>query len=305
MRQTPALTWNVTGQTLEVRFGEGRPTSGTFAVYRSNSGDDSVAEFSGTATLDTVNTSLSAAAGPTQSDPQRLALASVAGIVSTRRYLLSVDGRREWVTPIEIGASHIRARYPLQSDFASGALVQSTTLTAAVDATFVALTSSLSDLSDTYPDYRVKWTIVYSGKTYVLYTFFDVVRSQVEHRVDMDDVNARAPGLFDTLPVEYRVDEGRPLIDSAWRAVRAHLVASGLDANGIHDNEAIDELTVLRALRIVAEGGWHPPAMDLGTYMTITTSNYDRFFEQHFQATLKHRTAPGSAVPQHLSYWRK
>jgi hypothetical protein len=289
VRQTPALTWNVTGQQLDLRFALGRPTSAAFAVFRAYMDDDATPEFSGSAVLDTVNTTSSAIAGPTQTDPQNISLGSVAGILATRKYLLAGGGAQAWIAPVQIGTSNVRHRHVLETDFASGSTFQSTYLTAAVDNAWILDRSKLSDLSDTYPDYRVKWTVVYAGATYVVYSFFDVLRSPTFHSVDIDDINTRAPGLEDSMPVEYRIEDGRPLIDSAYRSVRAHLQALGVDLNILRSNESIDELVILRSLRQLAEGGWSPPGMDKQLYLQTTTSNYDRFFEQHYQTSLKDR----------------
>lgn len=289
MRRTPAVLLGVTGQTLTLRFPQGRPTSATFAVIRAYAFDDAVPEFSGSATLDPVSTTTTAAAGPSQPDPQLLLLTSFASVQTQRKYLLSLNAVQEWVDLVEIAPAYVRVRNPLQYDYASGASFASATLTLAIDDAWVAQTSKLSDLSDTFPDYRVKWTIVFNGQTVVIYSFFDVVRAQVRNHVEIDDINTRAPGLADSLPVEYRAEDGRPLIDAAWASVRAHLQAGNIAVDAIREDEVLDEMTVLRALRLLAEGGWHPPDIDALSYVQLTTSNYERFFEQHFAASLKHR----------------
>lgn len=282
------LIWNVTGQTLSMRFTLGFPTSATYQAFRSYMNDDAVPEFSGVAVLDPVNTLLNAAAGPGQPDPQNVPLASTAGIVTSKKYLLSQNALTQWVEPNEIGVGYLRNRHPLQVNYTTGATFQSTHFTAAVPDSWAADRSKLSDLSDTYQDFRCKWTIVYAGATYVIYTNFDLLRQPTTFSVDIDDLNARAPGLEDSLPTEYKNEDGRPLIEAAWRAVRAHLLAIGLDLNALRNNEAMDELVILRALRILAEGGWRPPNMDSVAYVALTQGNYDRMFEQHFM-TLKDR----------------
>ncbi len=289
MRRSAAVIFNVTGQTIEIRFALGRPTSATFSVLRAYAEDESTPEFSGSATVDAPNTTLSAAAGPAQADPQRIPLTSTAGITVGRKYVVSQNSLSEVVQPVEVGSGYIRVRSPLQNDYTTGATFVSTTLTATVDSTFIQDRSKLSDLSDTYPDFRVKWSVVYAGQTYTVYSFFDVVRTQVTHDVDITDINDRAPGLHDNLPLEYRAEDGRPLVDTSFRMVRAHLQAIGVDVNAIRDNEVVDELVILGSLRILAEGGWSPPGIDKDRYIERTVTNFDRFFEQHFQIVLKHR----------------
>lgn len=292
-RRTTALLFGITGQTIPMRFPPGRPTSATYKALRAfiELDDNSQPEFTGTAAVDTVNTTTTAAAGPAQTDPQLLTLASNTSLVAGKKYLLSANSVQEWVDLVEIASGYVRTRYPLQYDYPSGATLVSTWLTAAVDNTWIVDPSKISDLSDTFPDYRIRWDIVFGGATSVLYTFFDVVRAQVRNHVEIDDINARAPGLDDNLPIEYRAEDGRPLIDAGWSAVRAHLQALNIQVDAIREDEVLDELTILRSLVVLAEGGWKPPGWQDSqmSYVLLVTGNYNRFLEQHFDASLKHR----------------
>lgn len=291
MRRTTAILFGITGQTLELRFPRGRPTSATYKILRAfvEIDDAAPAEFSGAATLESINTTTTAIAGAGQTDPQQLQLASYVGLQAGRKYLLTGNAVTEWVDLVEITNTYVRVRYPLQYAYPVGATLQSTWLTATVDPTWIADPSKISDLSDTFPDFRVRWDVVYAGVTNVVYSFFDVTRAQVRHHVEIDDVNTRFPGLADALPVEYRAEDGRPLIDAAWGSVRAHLQAVNISVDAIREDEVIDELVVLRTLRMLAEAGVHPAQIPPAAFIALTTGNYDRFFEQHFAASLKHR----------------
>lgn len=292
MRPTPAVIYSVQNQTLQLRYAAPRPTSATYGVLRAYVEIDDTAppEFSGNAVLDPFNTTTAAAAGVGQADATVLALTSNAGALTQKKYLLTQNSVQEWVDLVEIQPSFVRTREPLEYAYAAGASIASTWLTMSVDNTWIADISKISDLSDTFPDFRIKWTIIdATGATKIQYSFFDVVRADVRHNVEIDDVNARAPGLKASLPVEYKLEDGRPLIDAAWLAVRAHLQSMNIDHNAIREDEVIDELVVLRCLRILAEAGWHPQAIPMQLYLTMTTTNYERFLEQHFAAVLKHR----------------
>lgn len=291
MRRIAALTYGITGQTLDVLVRLGRPTSATFEVFRQSATDDGTPEFQGSATVDTPNTTLASAAGPAQSDPARIPLTSTTGIVKDRRYLLSQNSLQEWVDVVEVGSGYVRVRQQLQNDYTSGATFQSTYLTAAVNSSFIQNLSNLSDLLDTTPDYRVVWTVVVGGQTYQLYTFFDVVRTPVLHNVEISDIDAAVPGLADTMPVELRAEQGRPLIDRAFSSVRADLVASQIDVNSLRDDEVMDELVILRTIRSLAEGGWAPPGVDKNLFLETSTKNYERFLERHIAVSLNHATA--------------
>jgi len=314
MRRTAEVLWNVTGQSVGLLVRQGRPSAAMFDVFRNYADDDAEPEFSGTATVDSVNTTTSAAAGPAQVDPQRLALTSTSGVQVGRKLLVTGNALKEWIDPLEIGSGYIRVRHPLENDYASGATVQSTWLFAAIDATWIADRNSLSDLSDQMVDYRVRWTITVGGATVVAYSFFDVVRQLLDHGVDIDDVNDRTPGLRDSLPVEYRADDGRPLVDAAYRSVRAQFASINIDVRALRDDEVLDELVILRARRMLAEGGWHPPDVDWRTFAELAIGQYDRFFEQHFQVALKHdlqyqlagaSAAYGQPATSAPSFWSK
>ena len=296
MRSTASIIYNVTGQTLAYRAMEGAVTSGTFKVFWDFAGDDDEVEFEGSVTVDTVSTTVDAASGPSQADPQKINLTATTGIVLGRKYLLSENSLKEYVEPVEISSgSHIRARHPLKNDFTTAATFVGTTMTAAVDSTWVAAEENISDHKDPNPDYRVRWSYVVSGTTYIAYSFFDLVRAPIGPQVDIDDINARAPGLHDSMPVEYREEQGRPLVDAAWRSVQAKLASLGIDPDAIRDDQILDEMVILKALHVLALGGWRPLAYPTAIeYVEITGEQFDRFIEQHFQVTLKHRLAEGT-----------
>jgi hypothetical protein len=311
MRRTDDVFFNVTGQTVALMVKDGRPTAATFKVQRNYALDDDVAEFAGTATVDTVNTTTTAAAGQGEADPRRLDLASTTGIQVGRRYRLSGLGLVEWVDVVEIGVGYVRVRHPLENSYAVASAFVSTYLTAPVDATFIADPNKLSDTADTAPDYRVVWSIAVNATTVTAYSFFDVVRAPVSYGVELSDITDRAPGLHDSMPLEYRAEQGRPLLDAAWRALRADLVKIGVDVNTLRDAEAVDELMVRLALRLLAEGGWHPTQASWAEYVALVSANYDRFFEAHFAVAIKHQQqfqASGllqSTPPTDRAFWRK
>ena len=303
-RTTTDITFEVTGQTVAYRVLQGRPTSATFSVFYEHADDTSTALFSGTATVDSVSTTVDASSGPSQTDPQKINLTATTGIVTTgQKYLISEGSRSEWVSPIQVvSADYVRVRHPLKNEYTTAATFVSTTITAEVDATFVADETYLSDPLDPNPSYRVKWSIVMSGDDQVAYSYFDLVRAPITHQIDLDDLNARAPGLLDTCPLEYNVEQGRPLIEAAWRSVQADIAALGIETDAIRDDQILDELVILRALNVLATGGWRPLgfASSLSEYVAITRAEYDRFLEKNFQVVMTRRVADstgGGAQP--------
>jgi len=303
------VTFGITGQTVAYRVPQGRPTSATFKVFHEWAGDDSTAEFTGTATVTDPTTTLTAASGAGQTDPQKLNLTST-DFVTSRKYLVSEGSRQEWVQPIEVATGYIRVRHPLKNSYTTAATVASTTITAVIDSTFVAAIENLSDLKDPNPGYRVRWEIVVGGSTYVSYSYFDLVRTPITYGVDIDDLNARAPGLHDSMPLEYATEQGRPLLDAAWLAVQAKMASLDIDTDAFRDDQALDEIVILKALCILAAGGWRPSTYaSLESYIDSTRADYDRFVEQHYQVTLKHKLAitgdGGAQTVAPVSYWSK
>ncbi len=310
MRTTTDIVFGVIGQNVEHRVNAGRPTSATFEVFDDTAGDDTTPDFSGSAVVDTVTTTVSASSGPSQSDAQKLYLTSTAGIVTTRKYLLAESSRQEIVQPVEVTATYVVLRHPLKSDYTTSATFVGNTITAAIDATWVATEGNIGDQIDQNPSYRVRWEILVGGATTVEYSYFDLVRAAITHQVDIDDINARAPGLVDSIPTEYRIEQGRPLVHAAWLSVQAKLAALKTDTDAIRDNQVLDELVILRALNILARGGWRPAGFDtIAEYIATTQDDYDRFIEQHFQVSQPHKLAAGSSgaaeTVSAVAYWSK
>ncbi len=293
MRSTSSLFYNVTGQTLAFRAMEGRPTSGTVSVFFDFAGDDGTALWTATATVDSVSTTLTATSGLGQSDPSLINV-SPTGIITGRKYLLAENSVQEWISPVKVSAASVTARHLLKNIYTTAATLVSTVMTVTVDATFIANILYISDQADPNPTYRVRWTYVVSGVTYVQYSFFDVVRSKIGPHVDIDDLDARAPGIADALATDDATEQGRPLIDAAWQAVQADCASLGLDTDAIHNDQILDELVLLRSLSMWAMTGQHPTGIDAGSYIALTTTAYNRFLEQHFKAVQSSNLARGT-----------
>lgn len=301
MRKTTDITFGVSGQTVEYRVPQGRPTSATFSVFNDYAADDDTAEFSGTATVESVNQSaLSGASGPSQTDPNRINVVST-NVTTARKYLVAEGQRQEWVSPVEVGSGYVRARHPLKNDYTTAATFVGSTITAAIDNTWAGSEENLSEHSDPNPSYRVRWAIVVGSETFIAYSYFDLVRAPVLHQIDIDDINGRAPGLMATMPTEYRVEQGRPLLEAAWRAVKADLAVCRLDVDAFRNDEALDELMIMKSLYVLAIGGWKPQAFpSVSEYLAEVRRDYDRYLEQHVKVNTPYKMATdttGSASP--------
>lgn len=305
------LTYNVTGQTFEIRSLVGRPTAATFRVFNDYDSDDATTyEFSGTATVDSVSTTVDVASGQGQTDPQRLNVASTSGMTLERKYLVTENGRSEWVQPIEIVSNdYIRCRYPLQYGYTTAATVVSTTAIATVDSTWVADLNNVSDPRDPNPAYRVRWELTIGSATVVAFSFLDLVRAKITHGIDADDINGRAPGFVDQMPLEYRTDNAASLIDSSFRALKAKLAAHALDVDAIRNDDLLNELALLKCLAILGAGGWKPLGYDsVAQYAADTSKDFETLFQQLVSVTMKIKGADrdgSSQTMQAQQFWSK
>jgi hypothetical protein len=116
---------------------DGEPTtvaSATYAVVdlRYSADDAAHTVESGSATVDTLSTTISAAGGRGTSDPRQVTVASATGITVGRRYLLQSGGRSEVVRVSGISSTTIRLSAPALKPFPSGASFLGVELSATV-----------------------------------------------------------------------------------------------------------------------------------------------------------------------------
>ena len=272
MRTAIDITFDVTGQSIYLDATEGRPSSVTSCtVYQWDVGDEDTAEaaVAAPAVETNPNTTLDGSAGPTQTNPRNVPLAATTGIAAGRTYLIThaTTGLKEW-TEVEgiTSADSVTVKHPLHNDYASSATFQSTRMTAAIDATWVADESNLSSSIEMggNPMYRARWVYVVGGLTYVADTYFNLVRYAARHGVLPQDMEAFIPGWLDGLPTDHRVDQGRRLIDDAYRAVRIDLHQVDMAASSIAESEIVDELVRYKSveLREWARFMWNVGATD-------------------------------------------
>lgn len=254
MRTVADIVFGVTGQVLVFDAPEGRPSSvTTVEVFRWDSGDDDDAELatSGAAAVEAnPNTTTDAAAGASQTDPRRIPLTSTAGIVADRTYLLiGADLLKEWTDILELDATDAAfARHPLHNDYAIGTTFVSTRMSVAIDATWAADETNLDPSAGANPMYRVRWVYVVAGVTYVADTYFNLVRYAARHGVTPENVENMRAGWLDALPVDHRRDQGRRLIDEAYREVKIDLAGVELDDAAIAESEIVDELVRFKTI---------------------------------------------------------
>lgn len=252
MRTAQDILFGVSSQTLVFDAPEGRPSSVTSVDVRAwNASDDDSDEFTLTGSVEAnPNTTLDGAAGPSQTNPRNVPLTATTGIEIGRAYLIAhaTSALKEWAEVESItSADSVTVRHPLHNDYAATATFQSTRITASVDNTWAADETNILD-SGANPMYRVRWVYVVGGVTYVADTYFNLVRYGARHGVVPQDVDLLFNGWLDALPTDYRNDQGRKLIEDAYRAVKIDLHGINLDDAAIAEAEIVDELVRYRAI---------------------------------------------------------
>lgn len=255
--QTLDILFGVTGQSLYFDAPEGRPSSVTSSdVFASTVGDDGTEEAAttGSAAVETTpNTTFDAASGDGQADPTKCNLTATTGAAIGRVYLATnATGESDWVEAMAIAsADYVTAREPLKNAYTTADTFVSTRITHAVDSTWVADKTNLSAVLDPNPAYRWRLVYVVSSVTYVHDVYFDLVRYAARHDVTGLSVDQLFPGWIDALPTYYREDQGKTLIDEAFRAVKFGLYNLAVPDQAVRNREALNQLVKLKAGEMV------------------------------------------------------
>lgn len=307
------IVFGQSGQSLVWDAPEGRPSSITSVeVFEAHTGDDGTADAAttGSASVETnPSTTFDAASGAGQSDPTICNLTATTGVSSERAYLgTTADGVKEWIDVVSVddGVAAI-SRNPLANAFASGDAFESTRISISVDGTWVADENNLTDGLDPNPGYRVRWTYVVAGVTYVHHSYFDLVRYKGAHGVTPAMVDAAMPGYEDMLPTYHRYDQGRRLIDAAYEDVKWDLHGIGRDDSAARDKDALDAL-VIRRFRLNRAEDQLMATGNTAAY-ELEKRKYDAFFENLFKVASKvdfagSNNGASSGSPAPANIWR-
>lgn len=260
VRTTIDIVFDVTGQRIYHDCHEGRPTSVTSVeVFPWDVSDDDIAEAAiGAGSVETgPSTMLDADAGASQANPRNIPLTATTDAAIGRTYLITnAAGLREWaeVESITSGDS-VTAKHPLHNNYASAATFQSTRIQATVDSTWVADETNLIGTLNAGPApmFRVRWVYVVSGVTYVADTYFNLVRYAGRHGVTPQDIEVFVPGWLNDLPTDHRTDQGRRLIDDAYREVGIDMHQVDTSISSIAETKVIDELVRYKTVEL---GEW-------------------------------------------------
>lgn len=248
--QTTEIVYGRTGQVVEAYFPEvvreclGIPSSVTASVYEGEISNDDAALWSPAVTVDSVSTTLSAAAGQGQAAGlrNRLTVASASGLSAGVLYLLdNTSSQREVVEPKKIASTTVDLVHDLQYDYAiTVSTLKGIRCSFTVDATWVADENNI--LLPSEASYRVRWQYTVAGTVYNLQTYLRLVRKPFKSSVTYQDVVARWPHILDSQPREMRGDKFARMLEAAEATVRSDIIAEGYKPEQFNDTENIDRL---------------------------------------------------------------
>jgi len=226
-------------------------------IYENSSDDDGTTESAttGSASIGTLDTTVDAASGVSESNPRKLNVASTTGCAVGDRYLLTsaTSSESEWIEVESFVANdYIICKDPLANDYASSDTLEDTSVTISVDSTWVAAKTNVSQHLDPNPRYRARWVYVFNSVTYVQASYFDLVRYKGQHTVNGLDVDRAFPGWLDSLPTYHREDQGRKILAEAYRQVKMDLYRYGKADQLLRNQEVVDNLVMYKANALVA-----------------------------------------------------
>lgn len=316
MKKVSDIIYNVSGQSLTWDAPEGRPNTVVASqIFPLHTGDDGTPETAtnGSATVEAdPNTTFDATSGAGQSDPRLCHLTATTGIEVGRTFLVTNSSKeKEWVSVVAVTAGNTAtARHALRNKYESGDSFVSTRIVQNLADSWVSDKSKISDDTDPAPAYR--WRLVYEvdGETYAHDLYFDLVRYPGEHSVTGPDVDRLAPGWVDSLPTDYRDEQGQALIDEAYEEVTADLYAAGIPDEMIR-SEVVDRLVAKKAvaLRVRADFLADPGGSASIEKVEVADRDYDSFLDRLVRTITKVPVADdkSGAGAEHKtgSIWRR
>lgn len=290
-----ALTFALTGQLVEMVpperevVAEGAPTAAaTYSVWRGDQANDDTPILTGTATLDTVATTLATTdAGASQANRRKITLASTTGIDPRRSYLVAnASEQREIVTPFEVASAFVTAENDLAYDYPiSTSTFKGLRQTFVIDPTFIANEDNINTGPTREPPYRVRWSYVTAaGTTRHLWTYFDVVRVAVKHTVTGRSIVALFGDLID---MQYREQRGQMFeeqVRAGWDQFVFDLTVLDFDPNQLRDEAVVNHCVRLATLWVLARQGVTPQPRSAENFLLQARDDYKQALAEAFKA---------------------
>ncbi len=274
LNQRTQLIYGVTGQVVEFYPPEwlyGAPSSAaTYSVWGPGADLDGTAEFTGTATADSVSTTFDQASGYSNtSNRDRCYIAATTNTAVGRYYLITnAIGQRELVKVDAIAsADYVSCSGPLGYDYTTSDTFLSTRQYFTIDATFIA------DESKIAPDWKVRWSYTINSVAYRHWTYLDVVRAVAAPSITGAELYELFPDLRHEQHADLRGTDWEHIKTRAAKRLRFDVQRFGFSLDAMRTDEW-NEVLLSGMRSLLAESGWHPPGRDQETFVTESRTRY-------------------------------
>lgn len=224
--------------------------SATYSIVdlrRSTDASDRTVQASTAATLDSVNTTISAAAGPQTADPRKITVASATGITAGRRYLLThaTTGQSQPVRVQAVTGSVLLLAEPVAAAYASSATFKGLE----ISGTFPSATANDETLFDNGGGpYLVAWTYSAGGATLTHEEIIFVERSASLCPATEADLRERYPEIGpSTVGGQANV---AAFLHAGWLALRSDLLSRGIDLGDLKPALVVEAVCAGTASRV-------------------------------------------------------
>ncbi len=274
------LEFGVASQLLAFEAPQGRPSgSGTVSIYDPRSSPTASPNplvNAGTATLNSVTTTLNGSVNPLSSDPTSIPLASTTGIlVGDHLWLTNAAGETEQIEVLGVTAAVVFSCWPVTLTHITGALCVSSKMTSPALST-----AWVSDVANLDADFYAIWSYTVAGISYRARTSFDLCRAAPQFRALSARVFERWPGLkkfaFPDHPGGFE-----QIARAAFRDVANLLRLRGIDPakfRGGYDLQ--DWLAEVRLSLLLAENGVSPNKRDIERFVDARTAEWGDLLAQ-------------------------
>jgi hypothetical protein len=237
------------------------------------------------AAIGSVNTTLTAAAGPGETDTYRFPVASASGIAVGRPLLLiGADGVSELTSVRAIATLNIFAHLELRHDFATGASVRSVEITAS----FPALEANDDTEVEAEPHpYQVTWTYTIDDDVYVVPRIYWISRTTTAPIVDELYVLRGHPTIGPRLRNRADIADAIAVANDDYNA---EVRAAGRDPASFRGNDTVQVAVRARALQSCFE--WMGPA----DHDVRQAARYESQFKYLMSQILDGRPRPGTVT---------
>jgi len=237
----------------------------------------------GTATRKAVDTTLSAAAGVSQSNPRNVPCVPP-GALALGDYVIleNQSTQRERGRVRAIAAASIELEEDLQFDYASGdSLVSAEMTSPAIPDVFLQNEDNLGE------NYYARWSYTVDSVAHAATTRWDLVREPFRSGVRDSDLLKRYPDLLHVTRFQNHPATLAPIIEAAERDVQMILGFSGYDPDKVRPGDEVDNLVIFRTFALLGINGAHPPDRDAELYRDDVVKEWEYVRQQLVDGQLK------------------